>query len=186
MLATFLAGGTVLVVAAVTCVLTGSTGFSQVLNYQSNRGLQIESLAALPLVLAEPPRRRRLRHALRLRGLGDHRPRRATELATLATVAFAIGLAAVFLAHWRLMRKDARPRGVALTGVTLLLVILATNKVFSPQYVLWLLAVVAAAAILDPRTCRSPTSRPVLVLCGLTQIVFPLFYGDVLTDACTG
>ncbi len=69
--------------------------------------------------------------------------------------------------------------------MTLLLVILATNKVFSPQYVLWLLAVVAAAAILDPRTWK-PHITTVLVICGLTQIVFPLFYGDVLTDAYTG
>ena len=56
------------------------------------------------------------------------------------------------------MRRDAGPRGVALTGVTLLLVILATNKVFSPQYVLWLLAVVAAAA--DPRPAHLEAVHP--------------------------
>ena len=183
-LATFLSGLTVLVVAGATFVLTGSTGFSQVLNYQSNRGLQIESLAALPLVWL---------HHLGVAGYGTRFAYGAFEitgpgvppLEKIATIAFAIGLLLVFLVHWRLMRKDARPRGVALTGVTLLLVILATNKVFSPQYVLWLLAVVAAAAILDPDTWRRHVP-PVLLLCGLTQIVFPLFYGDVLFGAWFG
>ena len=184
LLATGLAGLTVLVVAGITFFLTGSTGFSQVLNYQSNRGLQIESLAALPLVWL---------HHLGIAGYGTRFAYGAFEITgpgvppmeKIATVAFAVGLLVVFLGHWRLMRRDARPRGVALTGVTLLLVILATNKVFSPQYVLWLLAVVAAAAILDPETWKRHVP-PVLVLCLLTQIVFPLFYGDVLFGAWFG
>ncbi len=183
-LATVIAGCTVLAVAAVTFVLTGSTGFSQVLNYQSDRGLQIESLAALPLVWL---------HHFGVEGYGTRFAYGAWEitgpgvelLASLATVAFAIGLALVFLAHWRLMRRDASPRGVALTGVTLLLVILATNKVFSPQYVLWLLAVFAAAAVLDAPTWKRHVPT-VLVLCGLTQLVFPIFYGDVLNTAWIG
>ncbi len=177
-LATGVAGLTVLVVAGLNWLATGSTGFSQVLSYQSDRGLQIESLAALPLVW--------MNH-LGIEGYGTRFAYGAFEitgpgvdqLASLATVVFAVGLAAVFLAHWRLMRHDAGPRGVGLTAGALLMVILVTNKVFSPQYVLWLLAVLAAAAMLDPDTWKRFV-KPVLLICGLTQIVFPLFYGDVL------
>ncbi len=182
--ATLIAGATVAVVAGITWLITGSSGFSQVLSYQSDRGLQIESVAALPLVW--------LNH-LGIEGYGTRFAYGAfeitgpgvAELADLAQVAFALCLGVVFLAHWRLMKHDAGRRGVALTGVGLMLVILVTNKVFSPQYVLWLLAVMAVAAVLDPPTWK-PHVTPLLILCGLTQVVFPLFYGDVLTDAWTG
>ena len=90
-LATGIAGALVLVVAAVTWVLTGSTGFSQVLAYQSDRGLQIESLAALPLVWlnhlgVEGYGARFAYGAWEITGPG------AEQLATLATVTFALGL----------------------------------------------------------------------------------------------
>ncbi len=183
-LATGIAGALVLVVAAVTWVLTGSTGFSQVLAYQSDRGLQIESLAALPLVWlnhlgVEGYGARFAYGAWEITGPG------AEQLATLATVAFALGLAVVFLVHWRLMRRDAGARGVALTAVTLMLVILVTNKVFSPQYVLWLLAAVTAAAVLDPELWARYV-KPVLALALMTQLVFPLFYGDILFGSWVG
>lgn len=182
--ATVVAGAMVVVVAGLTWLLTGSTGFSQVLSYQSDRGLQIESLGALPLVwmqhLGEAGYGSRFAFgAWEITGPG------AERIASLATVVFAIGLALVFLGHWRLMRRDARERGVALSSMLLLLVILATNKVFSPQYLVWLLAGVAAAALLDPDTWRRFVV-PVLTLAGLTQLVFPLFYGDILNGAWTG
>lgn len=183
-LATAIAGATVGVVAGITWLITGTSGFSQVLAYQSDRGLQIESVAALPLVWlnhlgVEGYGTRFAYGAFEITGPG------VSELADLAQVAFAVCLGLVFLAHWRLMKHDAGRRGVALTGVALMLVILVTNKVFSPQYVLWLLAVMAVAAVLDPPTWKRHV-MPLLILCGLTQIVFPLFYGDVLTDAWTG
>jgi hypothetical protein len=182
--ATSVAAGFVAAVAGVTYVLTGSTGFSQVLGYQSDRGLQIESLAGLPLVWL---------HHLGVEGYSTKFAFGAWEingpgadlLADIASVAFIGGLVLIGLAHWRLMKVDAGRRGVALTAVTLLLVSLVTNKVFSPQYVLWLLAVIVAAALLDPETWR-PYVRPVLVLAAMTHLVFPLFYGDVLYGAWLG
>jgi hypothetical protein len=182
--ATAVAVGVVAAFAGITYALTGSSGFSQVLDYQSERGLQIESLAGLPLVW--------LHHlgvdgyttgfafgAWEINGPG------ASTLADIATVVFLGGLALIGLAHWRLMKVDAGRRGVALSAVALLLVSLVTNKVFSPQYVLWLFAAVVAAALLDPETWR-PYVRPVLLLAALTHLVFPLFYGDVLYGAWIG
>jgi hypothetical protein len=60
-----------------------------------------------------------------------------------------------------------------------LLLTIVTNKVFSPQYVLWFLGVLAAACVLDPETWRPYVPRTLLV-CVLTSIAFPWFYGDVL------
>ena len=183
-IATTVAVGVVLVVAGVTFQLTGSTGFSQVLGYQSDRGLQIESLAALPLVW--------LHHF----GVDGYSPRftfgayeisgpSVPAMADAASIAFIVGLVLIGLMHWRLMKVDAGRRGVALTAVTLLLVSLVTNKVFSPQYVLWLLAVVVAASVLDAELWR-PYVKPMLALAVLTHLVFPMFYGDVLFGAWLG
>jgi hypothetical protein len=182
--ATGAAIATVAAFAGITLLLTGSTGFSQVLGYQSDRGLQIESLAGLPLVW--------LHHfgvdgyttkfafgAWEIHGPG------ANVLADGATILFGLGLVAIGAVHWRLMKVDAGRRGVALSAVALLLVILVTNKVFSPQYVLWLLAVVVAAALLDPQTWR-PFVKPMLALAAMTHLVFPLFYGDILYGAWLG
>jgi hypothetical protein len=183
-IATGVAGGFVLAVAGVTYQLTGSTGFSQVLGYQSDRGLQIESVAALPLVWL---------HHFGVDGYDTGFAFGAWEIngpsvpvmADAASIAFIIGLVLIGLMHWRLMKVDAGRRGVALTAVTLLLVSLVTNKVFSPQYVLWLLAVVVAASVLDPELWR-PYVKPMLALAALTHLVFPLFYGDVLFGAWFG
>jgi hypothetical protein len=182
--ATAVAGGFVLGVAGITFQLTGSTGFSQVLGYQSDRGLQIESLAALPLVWL---------HHFGVDGYESRFAFGAWEItgpsvpvmADAASIAFVIGLVFIGLMHWRLMKVDAGRRGVALTAVTLLLVSLVTNKVFSPQYVLWLLAVVVAASVLDAELWR-PYVKPMLALAVLTHLVFPLFYGDVLYGAWLG
>lgn len=183
-MATAVAGGVVVAVAGLTRVLTGSTGFSQVLGYQSDRGLQIESLAGLPLVWM---------HHFGVEGYASRFTFGAWEItgpgvpwmADAASVLFLVALAVIGLLHWRLMKVDAGRRGVGLTAVTLLLVSLATNKVFSPQYVLWLLAVIVAAAVLDPDLWRSYV-KPVLALAALTHLVFPLFYSDVLFGAWLG
>ncbi len=165
-------------VAGITFVLSGSTGFAQVFAYQSHRGLQVESLAALPIEW--------LRHL----GLGAYDVQfrfgayevvgpHVDYIAHLLTGLLVAAVGIVLLAHWRLMRGGAGRRAVALSAVTLMLVVILTNKVFSPQYMLWLLAVVVAAAALDPQEWR-PCVPWVLASMGLTQIEFPMFYGDVV------
>jgi hypothetical protein len=176
--ASMAAAAVIVGVAAITFALTGSTGFSQVLGYQSERGLQIESLVALPLMWLYALGGDGYYTLFAFGAWEIHGP--GTEaLSTIATGTFLLSLAAIGLAHWRLMKVDAGRRGVALTAVALLLVSLVTNKVFSPQYVLWLVAVVTAAAVLDPQTWK-PYVRPLLVLAALTHLTFPMFYGDIV------
>jgi hypothetical protein len=166
--------------AAATWAVTGTTGFQQALSYQSRRGLQCESLAALPLLW--------LRHLhvadgydVRFRyGAFEVTGPHSAVLATLVSALLALGLLGLGLAHWRLLRRQvAGAEAVAVTSMALLLLVLLTDKAFSPQYVLWLLAVLAAACVLEPETWR-PYVPWVLLLCGLTATVFPWRYGDVL------
>jgi hypothetical protein len=62
---------------------------------------------------------------------------------------------------------------------------IATDKVLSPQYLLWLLAVLVAACLLDPESWR-PYVPWALGLTALTQLVFPWLYADLLRRAWPG
>ena len=167
----------VLAVAALTYRLTGSLGFTDVLAYQSRRGLQIESVAALPLLwaqhlgIAAPPTEVAF-------GAVQYAAALVGPVVLGSTVALVAGVLLVYLAHWRLARVDAGPRGVGLSAMTLMLVILLTDKVLSPQYLLWLIAVLAAVSLLDPATWR-PFVPWVLAAAAATQAEFPLLYRDL-------
>jgi hypothetical protein len=70
---------------------------------------------------------------------------------------------------------DARRASAAALLAT---VLVAVNTVFSPQYVLWILplAALAAADTLLPRA----TDAVLLAVCGLTQVIWPWQYLDLL------
>ena len=167
-----------------TRLATGSTGFGQVLTYQRRRGLQVESVVALPLLWLR---------RLRVPGYPTHYRFGAWEVAggPAPVLALLIGgvsvaaIAVVAIAHWRLMRTGATAGQVALSAVTITLITIVTNKVLSPQYLLWLLAVLVAACLLDPESWR-PVLPWVLGLLALTQVVFPWLYGDLLRRGWPG
>lgn len=178
------AGGVVVGTAGLTWALTGSTGFGSVLTYQRRRGLQCESLTALPLLWLRHLHLGGYRTQFRYGAWEVTGPHVAT-LAAATSVAFGAGLLALLVHHGRLLRHDGTAGAAALTSVAVLLLALATNKVFSPQYLLWLLGVLAAAAVLDPVAWR-PFVPWALLACGLTAVAFPWYYGDVLGDGWVG
>jgi hypothetical protein len=102
-----------------------------------------------------------------------------------ATGAYTLGLIALAVTHWRFLRRDVGPELVALSAVALALLTLCTDKVLSPQYLLWLLAILAAACILDAETW-GPYVPWTLLACALTAVAFPWFYGDVLQTGWLG
>lgn len=64
-------------------------------------------------------------------------------------------------------------------SLALVVAFIVFNKVGSPQYLCWILPPVVLGLVLDRRRWRRPAIL-VLALCALTQVVYPLFYGDVL------
>jgi hypothetical protein len=170
--------------ASLTLALTGSTGYGQVLSYQSRRGLQCESLAALPLLwirhLAGTGYRVHLRFGA-WEVVGPH----IGLICEAATGVYTLGVIALAVAHWRFLRRDVGPELVALSAVALVLLTLCTDKVLSPQYLLWLLAILAAACILDAETW-GPYVPWTLLACALSAVAFPWFYGDVLQTGWLG
>jgi len=182
--ATAMTVGVMAAAGAITLLLTGETGFAQVLHYQTQRGLQIESLVALPLVWMTHLHVSGYSQSFQFGSFQVAGPHTAA-LGHLVTYLYFVGLFVLSIFHWRFMKRDAGPRLVALSAMGFIFLTLVTNKVFSPQYLLWLLAIMAGACVLDPQTWQ-PYIKWVLTVCGLTALVFPWFYGDVLNRAWFG
>lgn len=154
------------------------------LSWQAARGLQIESVAATPLMLA------RSVHPHGIWAIHTSKYK-ATELfgagvdvmVVLSTAATVAGLAVL---AWLWLR--GRRRGGQLPVATLGWLILAaaaivtiTNKTLSPQYVLWLGGPLAALVVFTP---HDPAVRRVvrllLVVAVITQLIYPIWYAKLV------
>ncbi|MBB5917433.1 hypothetical protein BJY24_006345 [Nocardia transvalensis] len=160
--------------AALTAVGPGAWSF---LRFQSERGLQIESAAATPFLIA------RLLNggwtithrygAEELLGPG------VSAAARGCVVAMVAGGAILLLAWWR-----RRPPAADLALAAALLA-LVTSRVLSPQYVVWAVALAAVCA-LDAHTTQRPVVRLVLATALLSQIEFPFVYDRVASGSWIG
>ncbi len=157
------------------------------LTWQSGRGLQIESVAATPAMLLRgfAPEQYRVAvsrwQAFEIAGPGT------STLLSLATLATALGIAALAGAYvlW-LRRPDRTVTDALLLMVLVIVVTIVTNKTFSPQYMMWLGGPLAAllAASGQPGAAQSTPSRRqvrhlaywVLGLTLGTQLVYPILY----------
>ncbi|WP_239068571.1 hypothetical protein [Cellulomonas pakistanensis] len=178
------------VVAGVVAASGGLAHLTSFLTEQGERGLQVESVAATPFVLAGllggiggEPVRVVLNQEIttwEIAGPGT------TAVAGALGLALPVALAAVTgLLAWVRLRAGDRldtagflARGALLVAVTLIL----ANKVGSPQFVGWLAGPVAVGLARPgaggARSWRAPAAL-VLVIAVLTQIVFPLAYDGV-------
>lgn len=151
------------------------------ISWQGARGLQIESLPAVPLMLAR---------AVHPHGIWDVRVSRyqATEIfgaGVHALVLISVALVAMALAAlvWLGLRCRRAPQLATLGWLVLTAaaVLTVTNKTLSPQYILWLGGPVAALFVLspdDPAVRR--IARLLITLSVMTQLVFPIWYGHVV------
>ncbi|WP_203855979.1 glycosyltransferase 87 family protein [Plantactinospora mayteni] len=162
-----------------TLAFTGAwSGFT---GNQADRGLQIESVGATPLVLAR---------------LGDHTidvsyvygalefvddpfVRPATIGLPVLTV---LGLAALGL-WWLVRSRRLDWTGTLGFDIALLAVLttVVTSRVLSPQYMLWLVGM-AAVCLTRRDTTQRVASALVVVATALTSALFPWYYADVSTD----
>jgi hypothetical protein len=188
-----------LVAALVTAAVIGTVSFALAgydrvvspLTWQGDRGLQIESLFALPLLWGrvfspdtwQTPYTRF--YAFQIEGPG------ARPLLALSTVSMVVAVAVLGWLWWRVLRWDQRRpadvlpvAGLLMLGTAGLLVI--TNKTLSPQYLLWAGGLLAALGCVAPTEPLLPRlSRLLLATCLVTQIIYPLGYG-MLTGVNAG
>ncbi len=170
---------TALVALCTLTVLFGGTDrLLSPLSYQGSRGLQIESVLATPFVIAAwfDPRWSFAytdSKSFEVSGPGVESGIFASTLLTAAVLLFAVGAALVAL-----FRAPQGPqRWTPSLAVCIICGIMVSNKVFSPQYLLWL-APLIAISLQKPSTSRELRAigyvLPVMAL--LTFLVYPVFY----------
>jgi hypothetical protein len=146
-------------------------GVSRVFGYHLGRPLQLETVLATPLLAA---------HALGLATASVGSSHGSHFLAGPGTVRLAaasgpLALAAlgvVYALAWRARATlRARPAAVPVAALAVLLAIVVTGKVLSPQFLVWLLPAIALAA--PERPAVAALAGTALVL---TQVEFPAMY----------
>lgn len=150
------------------------------LTWQGERGLQIETIWAVPLLWGRSfspdtwttPYTRFF--AFQVEGPGAAA---LTRLSTVATVA-AAGL--LCWLWWRAARTST-PASLALVGLLSLAaacLLILPNKTLSPQYLLWIGGLLAALGAIVPDEPLLPRLNLLVALtCVLTQVLYPLGYG---------
>lgn len=170
--------------AITTAALAGASlavaGYSRLvspISWQGARGLQIESVPAMPLLLAR---------SVHPHGIWDVRTStyKATEIygagvsAMLLTSTF-VTAAALLALVWLWLRCRRAPELTTLGWLVLAAaaVLTVTNKTLSPQYILWLGGPLAALFVLtpaDPAVRR--IARLLIMLSVITQLIYPIWY----------
>ncbi|MDR1214117.1 MAG: DUF2029 domain-containing protein [Propionibacteriaceae bacterium] len=167
------------------------------LTWQAGRGLQIESIYATPIMLA-----RLFAHghydvsvsryqAFEIAGPGSPA---MVAVASAATALGGLTMLALYLGWLRRHQRTAIEAGTLMIIATLIMII--TNKTFSPQYMMWLAGPVAGLLTISARRPTMPIlpdqpatpmslARQIglwtLALTALTQLVYPTLYGYLVT-----
>ena len=184
MLRAFLLTGSVAAIASM--IIGGVHRSTSPVTWQGSRGLQIESIAATPLVFAHSVvhgggawRVSLTRFkAYEIVGPGVHA---AQYVATALTVGAIAALVTLWLFARRL--RPLSPRLLGWLALTAVLFIVIANKVLSPQYLLWAGAAAAVLLVLDPGRRSVQVATMLVVVALLTQTVYPIGYHDLVHNS---
>lgn len=166
-------------VVATLLLLGADTEIFGFLTEQTGRGLQIEAVAATPFLWLAVAGAARIEYSFEILTFQIAAPGVDAVAAALTPLMAVSVLAVTAVGALKAVRGATFPRlfpPLALTLVTLLIV---TNKVGSPQFQTWLIAPVILWLVLDRVRARTP-AVVVLALCLLTCLVYPLGYDALL------
>lgn len=162
------------VAAGVVAINAWATGAFSFLGGQGARGLQIESVGALPYLIAG------------IFGANqDIAVRYGSFEVTMAGVntvgLIMTAIAGVFFLAVVIARLLGRLENVPAADIALALILVsvATSRVFSPQYDIWI-AGLAAACLADSATRLRPVARILMIMFLVTQVLFPWVYGSLV------
>ncbi len=162
------ASAVVVVVVGLSVAALTTTGSLSFLHNQEARGLQLESVGALPYVLGRFLAGEHLPTALQYGSVQVLLP--GTE--TVGLIVTGIGLLVIAVVAWLRLRgrlEDVPPGDL---GLALMLVAVATSRVYSPQFNTWLVGLAAAALLARGSRMLGPALL-VVVVSLVTQVVYP-------------
>ncbi len=163
------------------------------LTWQSDRGLQIESIPATAVMWL-----RTFNPSLTYQvGLSRYNAYEITGpgvagASVFASIATGAGLLVIAWLGWRTFRLPTRGvTTVAVVMLAIILVMIVTNKTLSPQYIFWLGGPVCAFIACSDEGPGDVWGAPLLSAAALwfvallTQQVYPTLYGELVTGAGT-
>ena len=156
----------------------GMNGAFEFLTFQADRGIEVESLGALPIHLA------RLFggwHGLVSMNYGSVELLGpwVTVISKLSVAATVTGFAWLLL--WRLRARRWQPSTTYDAALTALLIFTVTSRVISPQYMVWLVGL-AAVCLTVRGTGQKPVAVMILVATLLTTLEFPVMFGQIVNS----
>ncbi|WP_258053445.1 glycosyltransferase family 87 protein [Streptomyces sp. Ru72] len=169
-------GAAVALTLMLAAVLPGAWSF---LSGQRARGLQIESFGALPFHVARHfgwPGQVELAYGA-MQFTGPYAELVAYALPALSV--FALG--GLVLLRWHLPRSFFTGAAPSVLGLAAVLVCIFTSRVFSPQFMLWAVGLLAVGTTWRSSGLRT-TARLVLAACGFTLVIYPFTYFDVMAS----
>jgi Glycosyltransferase family 87 len=141
---------------------------------QQARGLQVETVAATPYLLARAFGGSGIRVVREYGAYQVHGPG-VPAVVTVTTVATGLAIVAFLALAWR------RPGNVGL-GLAGLLGVLLVGRVLSPQYLVWALGL-AAFGLTDRESRQRMTAGLLVAACALTQWLYPIWYVGLIRGA---
>jgi hypothetical protein len=159
-------------------IAAGMNGAFQFLTFQADRGIEVESVGALPIHFA------RLFGAWNGQVLMNYG---SVEMVgpwvsviskvALAGTLFGFG----WLLYWRLRARRWQASTTYDAALAALLIFTVTSRVISPQYMVWLVGLAAVCL-----TVRGSSQRPVAVMILITTLLttleFPMNFGDTVAS----
>lgn len=176
LLTAILVSGAVVVALLVLGADTEILGF---LTEQTGRGLQIEAVAATPFLWLAAAGAARIEYSFEILTFQITAPGVETVAAVLTPLMVVCVLAVAGIGAVKATRGASFARLFPPLALTLVVLLVVTNKVGSPQFQTWLIAPVILWVVLDRVRARVPVVV-VLALCLLTCLVYPLGYDALL------
>ncbi|MDO5728259.1 MAG: glycosyltransferase family 87 protein [Actinomycetaceae bacterium] len=155
------------------------------LAWQGARGLHTESVAASWITLARVVRPESWNASLSDNNSVDYFGPGVDVTAHVATVATVLVLGFLVVLAVRAVRNQVSdPVTIAIAAVAVISLFIASNKVFSPQYIVWILPAWTALLVLNARAEEDAVDTGwlhtqtllLIALTVLTQLVYPTLY----------
>lgn len=177
---------TCLIMGGLVAIFSGVDRLTSPLSYQQVRGLQIESLFATPFMVLSAflPGEWQVEYAtsksFEIAGPGVDIAAQSASWSMYVVLFLALGWAL-----WHFVRGEWAADSTLAWMVFIVLLLIASNKVFSPQYLLWVGPLMAVALARDEnnRTVRRLAGL-LTIMALLSTVIYPLGYGQ-LTGATT-